>query len=240
MTSKRRIRSFSLALLAPVAGLALAACTAILPPGPDQVGVDQCGNSEDCAGLGYGEDTRQKGECVTDDAVNAPGVCMEAWEEPSCDPVGYPQDSEFFMAFDQVDPSAYAGCAEANNGKAGCPPMDNGQCEDGLTPQAYEGVTGEVCLRDDGMILPPTVDRAGDDVRHEFCRWFFDDDSFVCNFSTSKCVPCEESDPDAGGCVVAYVNGAPSPVYGTAANDGSKTADDFVFSGMHAEALPSP
>lgn len=231
MHTRRFNYAFSL-----LAGFTISACSAFFVPNVDDDGVVRCNTTEDCPDL---DDNRHRPQCVFGEGQpeSSDKVCSSAFAEINCDPVPYSTipDNDFANTYADATSNqnkvAYTACADENKGKQGCAPLA-GVCDAGL-----EEIDG-VC--DDPDALYPSInpskvggiDIAGQDVQDSFCRYYFCDESFVCDNRGSKplCKPC---DPNAafgeGGCGTLYIQGAPSPVYTdpNAGNcNGSIDADD--------------
>jgi hypothetical protein len=230
--------------LLPLTFVVSAACTVILPPDEKDDGVERCENSEECPDPG---DNRLVAVCYNDEDLtqNAPGVCTNVYAEVNCDAetgIAAQPDESFWpqwwsMYQDARDnQAAYTGaCDDENLGRAGCPAMD-GACEMGLDVELIGNT--EYCIDNSGTYktLVPTIDSAGQDVQHAFCRAYFgcDDgfsqnDNFVCNVTSGKCEVCVPgADPENGGCVEMWVNGAQATTYtGVSCNSGSIEPTDI-------------
>ena len=229
--------------LLPLTFVVSAACTVILPPNEKDDGVERCENSEECPDPG---DNRLVAVCYNDEDLtqNAPGVCTNVYAEVSCDAatsIAAQPDETFWpqwwsMYQDAVDNKAAYVCTDENLGRAGCPPLDGG-CEMGLEVQQPTGF--DVCVDPNAApyaMIPGSVDGAGQDVQHAFCRAFFgcdqgfsDTDKWVCNITSGQCEVCVPGgDPLNGGCVEMYVNGALAETYGgMSCNTGSLTPADI-------------
>lgn len=217
MSTRRLLISASLLL----AGFTISACTAILVPDSGDDGVDRCNTAADCPDL---EDNRHISQCVSGEgqAENVDNVCAPSFAEINCHPDAAGGDSRFVEIYEEAtsnqSKAAYGACIDENRGKQGCAPGPSG-CESGL-----EVVDAELNICDDPNGLYPSVnpskvggvDIAGRDVADQLCRYYFCDESFVCDPSGSKqiCKPCDPSaEFGAGGCGTLYIQGAPSPVY---------------------------
>ncbi len=218
MSSTRRPLFAALLL---TASFVASACTAILVPDEDDDDVARCDRTDDCT---QPDDNRWQSQCVAGEGQDGKGdkVCAPSFAEINCSPDAYsgdhPYPAVFAGATDNKSKVLYGSCDEENLGKQGCKAMA-GACNDGLV------------LRDDGICddpdapLPavyPTdaggVEIAGQDVRDQFCRSYFCDESFVCDTSGAKhvCKPCSGTDPEnfgEGGCGTLFIQGERSPAY---------------------------
>lgn len=206
------------ALVTLLAGFTVSACSAFFVPNVDDDGVARCNVTEDCEDP---KDNRHVAECVYGEGQpeNSSKICSATFKEIKCDPGIYSGDHPLSEMYDEVTDNqtkaAYTACSEANLGKRGCAP-NAGACDAGL--EVIEGVC------DDPDALYPSlnpmqvggVDIAGQDVIDQFCRFYFCDESFVCDTSGAKWI-CKSCDPSeefgSGGCGTLYLDGAPSPVY---------------------------
>lgn len=197
-----RIVALSLAF-----GSALA-CTAVLAPKDE---VTRCGNADDCDATG---DNRYVALCKFaegSDPSKVDGICVAAYE-PSieCDPTKLTGELDHPITI-AAGKSACAktSCDPMNNGKLGCPTLDDA-CLDGMPMQFGEYT---YCGADDvvpGFGLPDELELKH--ISDMYCRSHFCDEDFVCGPS-GKCQPCEGDDFLDGGCGTVYVDGAPAPVY---------------------------
>lgn len=218
----------SLLLLA--AGFTASACTAILVPDEKDDEVIRCNNTQDCPTI---TDNRVVSQCVYGEgqADNSDKVCTSAFRtNVGCNPMEYPVEHPLTEAYndatDNASKALYGNCAPENAGKAGCP-SNAGACDAGLE------------LRSDNLCIDPNepqptinpsfdagVELAGKDVLDQFCRWYFCDDSYVCDPNGFTCKPCDPDDPFAeGGCGTIYLNGARSSVYTDVLSDGNCEGD---------------
>ena len=225
-----------------------AACTAILPPDEKDDGVERCDNVEDCGDLG---DNRLLASCYRDDSApdNAAGVCVADYEQINCNPMNYATNTgdphPFPEAVDMADSGAYSGLC-ATNGERGCPP-ESGACAAGLEVVTRTIGDRDVTYCDDPnaaiKAFPPNPDLVAYDLQDQFCKWYFNDERFVCDLSDgrSTCVICDANrGASQGGCYEMWIQGDKSPVYtcpGGSCNDGSKSSRDFSY-GSLPEALP--
>lgn len=229
---KRRVHSALLLL----ATFSFSACTAFFVPNEDDDEVQRCNNSEDCAAI---DDNRFISQCVYGEGQpeNSEKVCVADFKEVNCGAENYPANDPFFEAFDDVDRTLYVNCTMENLGKRGCKPPMSG-CVDGLVVNDETGLCDDPDA-DIPAINPGDFERdeiAGRDIKDQFCRFYFCDESFVCVPSGSKqlCKPC---DPDEtygeGGCGTIYIQGEMAPGYTAnldGANcDGTKSTGDVVF-----------
>lgn len=230
-------------LVALVASLFLSAgaCTLILPPGDGDDDIDRCENSSECPDYG---DNRLVAQCFSNnsDVNKTPGVCVATWKPESCDPTDTQLPlGQTYEAAKLLGLSVYSiGCSDANLGKRGCQADAMGQCEEGTELQdgvcqkpgdpVLAGVGGETTL-------------LGQDVLDQSCRFFFCNEDFVCNRSTSKCSPCDPTKLiGEGGCTEIWVDGAPSSIYmsqgalnGACKNENAVSQDPDAF----AQGLPA-
>jgi hypothetical protein len=199
----------------------IGACTVILPPDDSDDGVERCENSSECA---EPADNRLVAVCYVDEGLTdgAPGVCINEYKQPSCEPTGTEPWATAAQNAAGSGAAAYAGCSDENAGKQGCKARaaghpDGAGCDSGLEEQEFEGLSGIFCVDPDATMstLPASVDRAGQDVQHAYCRAFFGcDTAFVCDFSDSKCRPCDPTaGADDGGCVEMWIEGAVATSY---------------------------
>jgi hypothetical protein len=217
MSMRRSIISASLLL----AGFTISACTAILVPNGGDDGVERCNTAADCTEL---EDNRHIAQCVSGEGQpdNVDNVCAPAFDEINCHPDAASGGSRFDEIYGEATSNqskgAYGACIEANKGKQGCAPRADG-CDAGL-----EVVDPERNICDDPDALYPSinpsevggVEIAGHDVVDQFCRFYFCDDSFVCDPTGSKwiCKPCNPArEFGEGGCGTLFIQGERSPVY---------------------------
>lgn len=233
-----------------VAFAATTACTLVLPPDEDADGVQRCKNTEECRDL---NDNRLQAACFfdADQPDGADGVCIAEFFDLSCDPNNFPEVPDmhpFGTNYGDVDSTAYLGTCETN-GQRGCP-ADNGNCDAGLEVVTVEVDGNTIAYCDDPAAtlkaLPGTLALAGLDVQSQFCRWYFNDNNFVCNLSGSsagaRCRPCEAgAPPERGGCYETWLNGARSPVYtdcpADGCNEGNRGTAEADF-GPPAEPIP--
>jgi hypothetical protein len=227
-------RSATISLLTLLAGFTISACSAFFVPGVDDDGVQRCNTGEDCDPI---DDNRHVPQCVygVDQPENSEKVCSSAFKELNCNPDVYAGNHPLVERYEDVldAKAAYGACDDdADKGKQGCGPL-NGACNDGL--ELIDGVC------DDPDALYPSynpsqvggVDIAGQDVVDQFCRFYYCDESFVCDTSGTKwlCKPCDPNEEyGSGGCGTLYIDGAPSTVYTdpTAGNCDGQIADGMV------------
>jgi hypothetical protein len=237
----RRLASVSLLL----AGFTISACTAFFVPDQGDDGVERCNNGEDCEKI---DDNRYVAVCVSgeDQADNSSNICAADFAEINCNPEAYKSgDHPLFERYEEVTDTqgkiVYGQCADENLGKRGCAPRPDG-CDAGL--EVIEGVC------DDPSALYPAinpsqvggVEIAGQDVLDQYCRFYFCDESFVCDTSGSKWI-CKACDPNEefgqGGCGTLYIQGQPSTVYTSldSANCNGDIPDGEVVFGPANEPL---
>lgn len=206
-------------LLTLLAGFTISACSAFFVPDVEGDGVARCNTGEDCAAP---DDNRHVAQCVYGEGQpeNSDKVCSSAFKELGCFPEVQNGEGMLEELYDDVTSNQvklfYSSCSDANDGKQGCEPSATNGCNDGL--ELIDGIC------DDPDALYPSInpsqvglsDIAGQDVLDQLCRFYFCDESFVCDKSGSKplCKPCDPSEPfGMGGCGTLYIQGAPSPVY---------------------------
>lgn len=195
------------------------ACTAILAPKDD---VQRCRTVSDCNDT---QDNRYVSACKFDDAHSdldsskVEKICVATYEPNiGCDETGYMNTAEphpFVAALSKCGQAI--ACDDENRGAVGCPPPDGEPCNAGLELKQF----GTTSYCDDPNAEQPVIPSvglpgamlAGQDVRDQFCKSYFCDDSFICGPS-KKCVPCDpEKAYGEGGCGIVYANGGPTPVY---------------------------
>lgn len=188
------------------------ACSVILNPRDD---VQRCGNVDDCD---QPADERFEAVCISDESADidttvVEQVCVAEFKTIGCDPMNYDVTSAFRIAAEGRSFTAYA-CTD-NEGARGCPPVSGGGCQEGLEINAVG--TCDVPGADVPAINHNNNawgDLQAQDVKDQFCRGFFCDDTYVCNNETGS---CQECDPDLpfgqGGCGEVYTQGTPSCVY---------------------------
>lgn len=234
MTTTRIPAVLALAMVS-LAALGGSSCTAILAPRDD---VQRCGTADDCEPTG---DNRyvpvcRFGESAEDvESLEVDKICVADFKKSvGCDPGSYTKpEHPFVVAYDELGASArYATCdAETQFGTQGCPPR-SGTCNDGL-------VVNDAGLCDDTnpdtpmAVMAETEELIGQDVRDQFCRSFFCDDSFVCDSRTNVCVPCDPDEPyGEGGCGEIWIAGTRSCVYDDGnACEGPDVTDEKVTFG---------
>ena len=234
-TSRRFTPAFLL-----LTGFTISACTAILVPGQEVDTVERCNNTEDCTKL---DDNRFVAQCVSPDGLdnNASSICAANFDtEIACGGDSFDGNHPLSKAYADAlaAQAAYGMCSMENLGKRGCLPADGG-CAEGLSVNETTGICDDP---DDPIpaIYPPDVggiEIAGQDAMDQFCRWYFCDETFVCDTSGQNptCQPCSGKDPTefgAGACGQIYIEGAPSPFY-TSLDDancsGDKPTTEAVF-----------
>ncbi len=220
-----------------LAGFTASACTAILVPDEQSDGVQRCNNSEDCDPI---DDNRYVAQCVFGEGQpeNTDKVCVADFDDIPCGGMAYGADHPLTDAHNEAldAAAAYGACSMENRGKEGCQPLD-GQCDPGLEFSNEAGA----CINPDSprpAIYPPAaggIEIAGQDVKDQFCRWYFCDEDFVCARSGSQelCQPCERGEAfGGGGCGDLFIEGAISPFYvptAMACNDGGDPTTEAVF-----------
>jgi hypothetical protein len=215
-----------LSLLTLLAGFTISACSAFFVPDVDTDGVARCNTGDDCP---EPDDNRHISQCVYGEGQpeNSDKVCSSAFRELTCSPQVQSGEGQLEDLYDDVTSNQgkarYSSCSTENLGKRGCakrPPNDPaGDCDAGL-----EVIDAETGICDDPNALYPAInpsqvgltDIAGQDVLDQLCRFYFCDESFVCDQSGSKpiCRPCDPNEAyGEGGCGTLYIQGAPSFVY---------------------------
>jgi hypothetical protein len=205
-------------LLTLLAGFTISACSAFFVPDEADDGVARCNTTEDCE---EPADNRHIAQCVfgMGQPENSDKVCSSAFKELGCHPQAQSGEGELEDLYDDVTSNQikllYSSCSDENDGKRGCEPGAAG-CLAGL--ELIDGIC------DDPDALYPAINPsqvglseiAGQDVLDQLCRFYYCDESFVCDDSGTKplCRPCDPSEPyGEGGCGTLYIQGAPSPVY---------------------------
>jgi|SRR5690554_4180711 len=217
MSTRRR---FTPALLL-LTGFTISACTAILVPDQKDDGVERCDNTPDCTEI---DDNRYVAQCVKPDTLddNASSVCSADFAKIPCGGMAYGGDHVLDEAYaDARDAqAAYVSCTMENRGKRGCPPAEGGVCEDGLSVADATGICDDPDAPIPAMHPPDVggIEVAGQDAMDQFCRWYFCDETFVCDTTGSQptCQPCSGTDPEEfgkGGCGQLYIQGEPSSFY---------------------------
>jgi hypothetical protein len=125
----------------------------------------------------------------------------------------------------------YGACDDAHKGLRGCAPRaTDPTCDDGL--EVIEGL----CDDPDApfpAINPSQVglsDIAGQDVLDQLCRFYFCDQSYICDRTGTKplCRACDPTKPyGMGGCGTLYIQGEPSHVYTSIDEDGGNCQGDI-------------
>jgi hypothetical protein len=236
MSTRRR---FIPALLL-LTGFTISACSAFFVPNQDDDGVERCNNSDDCDNI---PDNRYVAQCTFGEGQpeSASKVCVADFAIVPCGGQAYGGEHILDATYKQalMAQAAYARCSDENRGKRGCPPPSGGQCDPGLSV----GSASTICEDPDDpipAIYPPDVggiDIAGQDVKDQFCRWFFCDDTFVCDNTGSRaiCRRCSGTDPKNygnGACGEIYIQGEPSPFYTSLSNancSGNKPTTEALF-----------
>ena len=207
--SRSRIVSLILTSAALSASLG---CSVILSPRDD---VQRCSNVDDCD---EPEDERFEAICISDenadiDSTVVEQVCVAQFKSVTCDPMAFDADDVYRQAIEARGFSDYS-CAESA-GVRGCPPEAGVGCADGLEVNAVG--TCDVPGADVPAINHNNSewgDLEAQDVKDQFCRGFFCDDSYVCNSDTHTCQACDPELPfGQGGCGEVYSQGTLSCVY---------------------------
>ena len=208
MASASRSRSVSSFLLL-AAFASSAACSVILNPRDD---VARCSNVSDCE---EPEDTRFEAVCIADESANidttqVEQVCVAQFTTIGCDPMSYDVDNPFRAAVDSRNFSDYA-CTDTP-GVQGCPPEAGVGCQAGLEVNVLG--TCDVPGAEIPAINHNAWDVEAQDVKDQFCRGYFCDDTYVCNTEFNRCQPCDPTlEFGKGGCGVVYTQGTESCVY---------------------------
>ena len=136
----------------------------------------------------------------------------------------------------------YGACDDVNEGKRGCAP----RATDPVCDTGFEVVDG-IC-DDPGAAFPAInpskvgrSDIAGQDVLDQMCRFYFCDESFVCDQTGSKplCRACDPNEPyGAGGCGTLYIQGEPSSVYTHIDQDGGNCNGDIDVDNVEFGPVP--
>lgn len=201
-----------------------AACSVILNPRDD---VQRCSNVDDCE---VPEDERYEAVCISDESADidttvVDQVCVAQFKTIGCDATQI--RGEFLDAVDSRTFSDYD-CTDSL-GARGCPPTEEGACAEGLSN------VGGTC--DDPNADVPAINLGpsfseldAQDVKDQFCRGYFCDDSYVCNTETNACQECDPSAPfGQGGCGDVYTQGTPSCVYTDACDAPMSTTTMPIF-----------
>jgi hypothetical protein len=225
-----------------LAGFSVSACSAFFVPNADDDGVERCNTTEDCT---EPEDNRHVAQCVYGEGQpeNSEKICSAAFREINCNPMAYGGDHPLVERYDDVTDTEtkalYGECSTMdpdNRGLQGCAPNEDGSCDN---PE--HTVIDGYCDDEDAPFpaLNPTqvggVDIAGQDVLDQFCRFYFCDESFVCDTSGAKwiCKPCDPNEAfGSGGCGTIYIEGMPSSVYTDVSEsncEGNIGIDEVVF-----------
>jgi hypothetical protein len=237
-------RRTAASLLTLLAGFTISACSAFFVPDADDDGVARCNTGDDCP---EPDDNRHVAQCVFGEAQaeNSDKVCSSAFRELGCHPQVQNGDGQLEDLYDDVTSNQikalYSSCSDENDGKRGCEPGTVG-CADGL-----EEING-IC--DDPDALYPAINPsqvglteiAGQDVLDQFCRFYFCDESFVCDQSGSKplCRPCDPNEAyGEGGCGTLYIQGAASPVYTHIDEDGGNCNGEIDLNDVEFGPAPS-
>lgn len=238
-------RNAGVSLLILLAGFTVSACSAFFVPDEKGDGVARCNTTDDCDPPA---DNRHVAQCVFGEGQpeNSDKVCSSAFKEQSCHPTAQKGEGLLEELYDDVTSNQvkalYGSCTAENEGKRGCAPGATG-CLDGL-----EEIDG-IC--DDPDALYPALnpsqvgltDIAGQDVLDQFCRFYFCDESFVCDQSGSKplCRPCDPNEPyGEGGCGTLYIQGAPSPVYTHIDESGGNCNGEIDLGDVEFGPAPDP
>ena len=187
------------------------ACSVIL--NPDDDGVQRCSNVDDCDAP---DDARFEAVCISDpdaniDTTQVDQVCVAQFKTAGCNPSNFEIDSEFRQLAESRGLSDYS-CTDFE-GSRGCPPEAGVGCNEGL--EVNEAGQCDVPGAEFPAINHVTQgELEAQDVKDQYCRGFFCDESYVCNNETSRCQPCDpEAEVGQGGCGVIYTQGNPSCVY---------------------------
>lgn len=200
-------------------------------PGDEPDGAQRCDTVTDCD---QPADNRVLMECVRGEGQSddSPKVCAPRMQEVRCDFPSYEQSEldsnddipwveRVYAEAVNAGSSRYT-CDDDSAGEIGCK-TDSGSCNDGTAAKGWC-----VDTQGDKELIPLTSDadlKYGQDVRDQYCRWYFCRDDVVCG-ATGSCVKC---DPDKrvigedgeyiaenvgkGGCQEIYINGDASDAY---------------------------
>lgn len=214
MTTSRPTAVLALALAA-LAATSSVSCTAILAPRDE---VQRCGTADDCEPTG---DNRYVPVCKFDDAnidldsSQVDKICVADFKPVGCDSGSYTNpEHPFKVAVEELgDSASYVACDPATQlGTRGCPPMGS-SCQGDLAVNDA-GVCDDTDPATPMAVLAETEELFGQDVRDQFCRSYFCDDTFVCDSGSNTCVPCNPEEPyGEGGCGEIWIAGARSCVY---------------------------
>lgn len=199
--------------------MAVGACSLTVPSAAED-GVLRCGSARDCP---KSDDNRFTYGCKRGDGQSETSqqVCDPKLETVQCDFAATPVDKAAMTPPDKGEAYlAYlAGRAQALGkdldklcpadklGTLGCPPKD-GACSAGQVVKVGEL---SFCSDPKKLSIPAGGKLADRDVRDQFCRWYFCDESFVCDGSV--CSPCKPGEKyEDGGCRTMHRNGEPSKV----------------------------
>lgn len=223
----------ALALVLTALGAFGVSCTAILAPRDD---VQRCGSADDCEPTG---DNRYVPACQYDednldlDPAQVDKVCVATYKNVGCNEANYTEPAHpYRVAFDELGDSAnYVACDSATQlGTLGCRPM-GGACNEGLAVNDA-GLCDDTDPNTPMVVEANTQELYGQDVRDQFCRSYFCDDSFVCNTDGNLCVPCDPDRPfGQGGCGEIYIAGTRSCVYDDDTCVGEDVTDEDVSFG---------
>lgn len=203
------LRIAGMVVLAAASGLA---CTAIFKP---RDSVQRCGSADDCDATG---DNRYDAVCRFDpdnvdlDSTKVDKICVADFKvNIGCNPDNYTLPEHPFTEAIK-DCRGPAACDMDKWGTLGCVPVEDGGCLNGLDIQ------NNICVDNDSdERIVSSQSFVGQDVKDQFCKSFFCDDTFVCDASDEERQLCVRCDPDKGfgegGCGLLYKNGAPSPIY---------------------------
>jgi hypothetical protein len=226
-------RSATISLLTLLAGFTISACSAFFVPDVNDDGVARCNAFEDCTPP---DDNRHVAQCVygVGQPENSDKVCSSDFKELTCNKKVQSGEGQLEDLYDEVTSNQvkvfYSSCTPENEGKQGCEPSPTG-CNEGL--EVIDGIC------DDPDALYPAINPsqvglseiAGQDVLDQLCRFYFCDESFVCDDTGTKpiCRACDPNEPyGEGGCGTLYIQGAPSPVYTDVAESNCNGEIDLV------------
>lgn len=211
----RPLHALTLAVSLGAASASALGCTAVLDP--ERIdGLARCEYDRDCPAS---DDDRWSQTCVETEGEGGK-VCAPAFTPLSCDPYDYDPKSRFRTRYEEAN--AVDGRYEYNcqnlGGVKGCEPDREEGCKDGLVVDSRSGR----CDDEDPLTPPalaPETFLGGQDVRDQFCRAFFCDETFVCNTRHGEnredvCVPCTFGEPIGfGGCGELHMDGERSHFY---------------------------
>jgi len=217
MSMRRRL----IPALLLLTGFTISACTAILVPDQGDDNVERCNNSDECSKIA---DNRYVAQCVHGEGQpeSSPKVCASDFEIVRCGGMAQGGDHVLSKTYNEAQAvqALYGQCSMENRGKRGCRPRAGGECDPGLSVSQFS----DICDDPDDPIpaISPTdvgnIAIAGQDVMDQFCRWYFCDETFVCDNTGAQptCRRCSGKDPTNypnGACGEIYLQGERSSFY---------------------------